>query len=119
MNLLSKSRMSTNDLSNASGTPTLTQASTTIFLRMFQETVEVPKEVRRGHAHIILESRTNFALDGARVDPLDFLHRPFLHGLEFPDRPYFFEGNGLEGDNRSSRRDVTPDWCTDNFLVGT
>ena len=67
-----------------------------------QETVEVSKKVRWGHAHSVLESWTDLALDNAGVDPLNLFDMSFLHGLA-PDRPDLFEGNGLEGDDRPSR----------------
>ena len=70
-----------------------------------ESSVEVPKKVRWGHARSVLESWTDLALDNANL-----FDRSFLHGLESPDCPDLFEGNGLEGDDRPS---------TDNVLVGT
>ena len=87
-------------------------AMTTIFFRISasaesssSEKLLFSNKVRWGHAHSVLESWTDLALDDAGVDHLNLFDRSFLHGLEAPDHPDLFEGNGLEGDDRPSRCD--------------
>ena len=79
------------------------QCATLDCLSIIQETVEVSKEVRWGHAHSVLEPRTDLALDCAGVDPFDLLHRSFLRGALISLKATIVPP------------DVTPDRYTDNW----
>ena len=82
-----------------------------------QETVEVSKKVRWGHAHSVLESWTDLALDNAGVDLITSLTGPFFTDLDV--QIALISLKGMVSKATIVLFHVIPDWYADHFPVGT